>query len=427
MSDVGEGIGGAIESTLVSRAVEPAHGSGKPTDGTASRACLNCRFIHDSPHCPQCGQKREIHRSLAAIGHDIMHGVLHLDGKLWRTLPLLIFKPGQLTRRYIDGERAKFVSPMAMFLFSVFAMFAVFQMVGLTTPTDIEGNTRALVADLVENERQAVSDKIAKIDQEMAQPNIDDARRLALEAERITLERDLTLLEGRGRNLAEMLTSGETDFLDSLESQGEGQIADAKERLAAMPEGSAERADLAAEIATAETSLSELRQFEDQARGAVPFADTSEGTFTFEPSGVEWIDAFVGKWQSNPSLMLYKLQTNGYKFSWLLIPLSIPFVWLTFIWHRKFHAYDHAIFVTYSLSFMSLLFIVMSLVGVSQLGSGWALAIFTIIAPLHVYKHLRNTYGLSRFSTIWRFAFLMVCIFIILVLFLQALLLLGAF
>ena len=127
--------------------------------------------------------------------------------------------------------------------------------------------------------------------------------------------------------------------------------------------------------------------------------------------------------------MLYKMQANGYKFSWLLIPFSIPFVWLIFAWKRRFKAYDHAIFVTYSLSFMSLLFIAMSLIAVSSVdgNGGWAFAIFSIAAPLHVYKHLRYTYDLSRFSTIWRFFALLVFILVVLVMFLQALLFLGAF
>ena len=38
---------------------------------------------------------------------------------------MLAWRPGELTRRYIDGERARFVSPIALFLFSVFLMFAV--------------------------------------------------------------------------------------------------------------------------------------------------------------------------------------------------------------------------------------------------------------------------------------------------------------
>src|SRR3546814_10751918 len=57
--------------------------------------------------------------------HDLAHGVLHFEGKIWRTLPMLLFRPGALTRRYVAGERARFVSPLALFLFLVFVMFAM--------------------------------------------------------------------------------------------------------------------------------------------------------------------------------------------------------------------------------------------------------------------------------------------------------------
>lgn len=50
------------------------------------------------------------------MGHAIMHGVLNRDGKL-REPPLLqTFKPGQLTSRFIKGERARCGRSMAMFL-----------------------------------------------------------------------------------------------------------------------------------------------------------------------------------------------------------------------------------------------------------------------------------------------------------------------
>ncbi len=424
MSDVTEGIGGAIEGALAGRAVEPAHGegSGHSADPTA---CSNCGATVTATYCPDCGQKRHIHRTISAIMHDLIHGVLHLDGKLWRTLPLLVFKPGKLTRRYIDGERAKFVSPMAMFLFSVFAMFAVFQMVGLTTPTDLVGDARAQVAALAEAEQREVTAQIAKVDEELARPGLDKARRAELETRREGLESDLAILETRGRNLTQMLTSGSSELLDELEASGEDQIAQAKETLETLPEQSSEYAELAAELASAEEGLTNLQQLEDSS----PIAMGEDGSLKISQTGVGFLDSLFDKWNKNPSLMLYKLQANGYKFSWLLIPLSIPFVWLTFAWRRRFKAYDHAIFVTYSLSFMSLLFIAISLLAASPLDGtgGWAFAIFATAAPLHVYKHLKHTYGLSRFSTIWRFLVLLVCIIIILVLFLQALLVLGAF
>jgi hypothetical protein len=149
---------------------------------------------------------------------------------------------------------------------------------------------------------------------------------------------------------------------------------------------------------------------------------------SFDVPGFEWLDiGMFDKWKKNPGLMLYKLQANAYKFSWLLIPLSIPFVWLVFAWRRQFKAYDHAVFVTYSLSFMSLLFITMSILSTIPDGGGWAFLLFAIAAPLHLYKQLRYAYGLSRFSALWRFFVLLMFIQIVLALFLQVLLVLGAF
>lgn len=121
------------------------------------------------------------------------------------------------------------------------------------------------------------------------------------------------------------------------------------------------------------------------------------------------------------------MQANSYKFSWLLIPLSVPFVWLLFLWRRKFRAYDHAIFVTYSLAFMSMLFIVLSIMGVMNAHTALIATAAMLIPPIYIYKQLRGAYGLSRFSAIWRLAFLLVFIAIVLVLFLQLLLLIGAF
>ncbi len=102
-------------------------------------------------------------------------------------------------------------------------------------------------------------------------------------------------------------------------------------------------------------------------------------------------------------------------------------MWLLFAWRRQYHGYDHAVFVTYSLAFMSLLFIAVSLIAVSPLGAGWAAALLTIGAPLHLYKQLKYAYGLTRFSALWRFFALLFLILIVQTLFLQALLVLGAF
>src|SRR3546814_6172935 len=74
-------------------------------------------------------------------------------------------------------------------------------------------------------------------------------------------------------------------------------------------------------------------------------------------TGWSVFDTVIGNFGKNPSLMAYKIQTNAYKFSWALIPISVPFLWLLFLHrrrYREYRAYDHTVFVTYSIAFMSL-------------------------------------------------------------------------
>mgnify|MGYP002653807410 FL=1 len=87
--------------------------------------CSNCGFDLPSiaKFCPECGQPAHTHRTLLHLGEELLHGVMHFDARVWRTLPLLAFNPGRLTREWVQGKRTRYVSPLAMFLFTIFVMF----------------------------------------------------------------------------------------------------------------------------------------------------------------------------------------------------------------------------------------------------------------------------------------------------------------
>ena len=56
--------------------------------------------------------------------HEATHELLHLDGKIVKTVKLLVTRPGQLTREFIDGRRARYISPIRVYLtFSVLFFF----------------------------------------------------------------------------------------------------------------------------------------------------------------------------------------------------------------------------------------------------------------------------------------------------------------
>jgi hypothetical protein len=141
------------------------------------------------------------------------------------------------------------------------------------------------------------------------------------------------------------------------------------------------------------------------------------------------LDRAIERAAKNPDLLFYKLQTNAYKFSWALIPISVPFVWLLFLHRRRYRRYgpyDHTIFVTYSIAFMSLGFVALSLLRPIGLGDTLPGLAMALVPPLHMYRQLRGAYQLSRPSALWRTALLLIFAMIAGGLFFALLLALGA-
>ena len=152
MSGEGGTTGDVLTGAIVAGTIEGA--AGKKGPAAHGGQCLNCGATLDGAFCSSCGQRAHLHRSLLHLGHDILHGVFHFEGKLWRTIPELFFHPGRFTRRYIDGERAKFISPMALYLFTVFLMFGVFS---LTTSNVFDSTKESVAGEWSSNGRKATS------------------------------------------------------------------------------------------------------------------------------------------------------------------------------------------------------------------------------------------------------------------------------
>ena len=108
----------------------------------------------------------------------------------------------------------------------------------------------------------------------------------------------------------------------------------------------------------------------------------------------------------NPQLLLYKIQGKAYKLSFLLVPLSLPWLWLMFAWRRGIRMYYHAILALYSISFMSLLFVLGSGAITMSVTTEWFWVPLMLASFAHIYGQLKGTYALTRFSAVWRTAFL---------------------
>lgn len=340
-------------------------------------ACANCGTPLAGEFCHACGQVGHVHRSVGHILEEFLHGLYHFDSKAWRTLPLLAFRPGKLTYDYVHGKRARYIAPLALFLLSVFVMFLVFGLIG---GPDINraiaassGPTKAAshraVADLrgevAASERAVAAAKAARTDS-------SDLRALSLE-----LSANRAALDGATRQLAR------TD----------------------APAGATPVA---------------AKPWKDQ---LADWIRSGDGTINF---GNATINARVRDALLNPDFALYRIEQKAYKLSFLLVPLSLPILWLTLFWKRDVRVYDHVIFALYSLSFMSLLFIVIALLlkfgGPALTTIGWMLL---LVPPVHMYAQLKGGYRLGWFGALWRTSVLSIASIITLAMFATLIVVLG--
>jgi hypothetical protein len=116
-----EGAGGVVTGGLIAGAIERP--TGKAGHEHAHGVCSDCGAPTSGNFCANCGQPTHVHRTLLHLGEELLHGVMHFDARIWRTLPLLAFNPGRLTREWVEGKRSRYVSPLAIFLFTLFVMF----------------------------------------------------------------------------------------------------------------------------------------------------------------------------------------------------------------------------------------------------------------------------------------------------------------
>jgi Protein of unknown function (DUF3667) len=372
---------GSLVARQLDAPAQPPHAAPKLA------ACANCAAPITGNFCGQCGQTAHVARSIGHIFHDLLHGILHFDSKGWRTLPMLFFRPGRLTREYVEGKRARYVAPFAMFLFTVFVMYFTFAFIG-APEVDLEGAVKVDAADIAE-----------------------------VKAEIAAAEANLARLEARQRAIAARTPSapGEAAGL-------RGEIAGQRAALAALRAGlrSAEASTARAAGKPVAPPPAGERSWREELAEAMRAGDITV------MAGNEPLNQRFRAALENPDLLFYKMQQSAYKFSFLLVPLSLPFVWLLFPFRRGTHLYDHVVFTLYSLAFVSLLFVLAAiLASVGLIAVGTAVALCLFIPPAHMFVQLKGAYGLGWFGALARTLLLSVFAIIVLSLFLVAVIALG--
>ena len=362
---IGEDAAGQfVDAALLGAALEHGGEGSQRHDA----ACANCGAALAGRYCHVCGQRGHVHRSVLHLLEEFFHGLFHLDGKILRTAPLLLFRPGALTRRYVEGQRVRFVSPIALFLFSVFLMFFA-------------------VATIDSNQMANSGVAMPAADRAKLQQGLSQARKELDQA------------------------SGNTEALDAAKDA----LEKAEKQAEAPPpaEAAKEEDDDLGHLFEKPLGL-DWRAFSKK------LANSKDLSVPGGPANEQRVRASL----ADPDLLVFKLRSAASEYSFMLVPASLPFLWLMFFWKRRVYLYDHVIFSLHSLSFMAL-FVTLVIVGL-EFHAGrqlWVLAL--LVPPVHMFFHLKGSYGIGVFGALWRTCLLSLMSLIVLSCYVAAILLLG--
>jgi Protein of unknown function (DUF3667) len=267
--------------------------------GEAHGVCANCGTALQGPWCHACGQSAEdFHRSSWKLFAEVIEGLLHMDGRVWRTLPSLMFRPGRLTRAYLDGHRAPQIPPLRLFLVVLLLVF--------------------FVGSLTYHGPKTMT----------------------------------TVLDDKGHVLS-VKTHKLTELSDS---------------------------DKAAADKAIDESHFELNGKSD-------------------PGLEAWVKTQAKKVRADPEKYMMVLEKWSERFAFMLLPLSAILMSIVYVFQRRFYFFDHIVFSLHSLSAQGL--IVTLMMALSPLiGSAvwWLLPAM----PVHLFVHMRGTYGSSWWGTLLR-------------------------
>lgn len=413
MSGEMEAAGALATAGVIGAAIEGREG-GPPGEGS----CPNCGAAITGRFCSNCGQHAHPKRKLTGVIGEFLYGLWNFDTKAWRTFPMLILRPGTLTRNYVYGKRARYLAPLTMFLFSIFFMFFAFSTI--EPPQNIRDNEVEVTQEDLTEARAELAQ--AQADLERARTNPDPDQPAGLEVG--LAEGAIQIAQGQVDRLERQLAAAQAREAERARQAENAPVQvtvdrDAAPAPTAPPTPAAEPSETTEDAASAPTEGPQVQTWQDAMREI----GTSDDFVVFGGANDELNQRVRRKFQ-NPDLALYQIQDAASRFSFLLAPLSLPFIALLFIWKRGVTLYDHMAYALYALGFAALLFSAAVLLGKLSF-IGWSAAWLLLALPVHMWFHLKGAYALGWWSATWRTFFMLIFAYIVATVFTVLVVVLG--
>tara|TARA_R110002074_G_scaffold51461_2_gene130159 strand:+ start:28 stop:1128 length:1101 start_codon:yes stop_codon:yes gene_type:complete len=93
--------------------------------------CKNCenQFKEGFKFCPHCGQQSKDELTVKVLFYNTISNYFSFDARFLKSFFPLLFKPGYLASRFIEGKRLLYLHPAQMYLFIAVVFFFLFSFI----------------------------------------------------------------------------------------------------------------------------------------------------------------------------------------------------------------------------------------------------------------------------------------------------------
>jgi len=93
--------------------------------------CQNCEREHEEgfEFCPHCGQKINDNLTVGVLFYNTISNYFSFDARFFKSFIPLLFKPGYLAKKFIEGKRLLYLHPAQMYLFISVVFFFLFSFI----------------------------------------------------------------------------------------------------------------------------------------------------------------------------------------------------------------------------------------------------------------------------------------------------------
>nr|WP_279346146.1 DUF3667 domain-containing protein [Gramella oceanisediminis] len=354
--------------------------------------CLNCHLPLDlsDQYCPNCGQLNSTKKlSFKDFFEEFFSGVFAYDSRFQRTLRVLLFRPGKISKDYINGKRMRYANPFRFYLSASILFFLLF---GLTVDlnnsnqaeVDFEDQPPIFAPGLPDAERDSIRELIEEnsldsINKVLSQRGMDSIKSLPLSRIQDSIETE-----------ADSITE---NYLDNYVPQSE---------IDTMHFWNANK-----------TRIELYSAFLDQTR--IRNSEIAIDSLRHEHSAYNhWLYKKVvdfDTFKEEPNLFINYFVSKLPFIIFFYLPVFALFIWLLYL-RRPFNYMEHLIFAFHTQTMFFILYGLAILVKII-IDSNWPVTAANFIFLFYLYKGMRFFYGQNRVKTILKFLILNLIFFIL--------------